>query len=157
MKFSDDFRDLLSALSDADARFLVVGGYAVGVHGRPRATKDLDVWVEPTRVNAERVLAALADFGAPAGELTAEELATPGTGFMMGRPPTRIDLLTRISGVEFAAAWRRAVVAELAPGCSCRVLSIDDLIMNKRAAGRPQDLADVDALERLKRIRAPDE
>ena len=154
MTFSDDFRDLLSALSAADARFLVVGGYAVGVHGHPRATKDLDVWVEPTLENAQRVLVALADFGAPAGELTAEELATPGTGFMMGRPPTRIDILTRISGLEFGSAFRRALTVELAPGCSCRVLSIDDLIVNKRAAGRPQDLADADALERLLRIRS---
>jgi hypothetical protein len=75
--FNEDFRDLLIALSDAEARFMVVGGYAVGVHGRPRMTKDLDVWVEPTLENAHRVLIALAEFGAAAGDLTQEELATP--------------------------------------------------------------------------------
>ncbi len=151
--FNEDFRDLLIALSDADARFMVVGGYAVGIHGRPRATKDLDVWVEPTLENARRVLFALADFGAVAGDLTPQELATPGTGFMMGRPPTRIDILTRLVGLEFGVAWSRSIVAEFAPDCRCRVLGIKDLIINKKAAGRPQDLADVEALERLQRLR----
>lgn len=155
--FSDDFRDLIIALNDAEARFLIVGGYAVGVHGRPRATKDLNVWIEPELDNAGRVLEALAEFGAAAGELTAGELATPGTGFMMGRPPTRIDILTRIDGVEFETAWPRALSTQFAPGCVCRVLGFEDLLMNKRASGRPQDLADVDHLERLQRLRDSDE
>jgi hypothetical protein len=151
--FSDDFRDLIIALSDAEARFMVVGGYAVAAHGRPRGTKDLDVWVEPTLENAHRVLTALAEFGAAAGDLTPEELATPGTGFMMGRPPTRIDILTRLVAVDFDTAWSRAPITEFAPECSCRVIGLDDLIANKRAAGRPQDLADVQALERLRQRR----
>jgi hypothetical protein len=151
--FYDDFRDLLTALCDADARFMIVGGYAVAIHGRPRATKDLDVWVQPSLENAHRVLAALAAFGAPAGDLSPEGLATPGTGFMMGRPPTRIDILTRISGVDFPSAWRHALLMEVAPGCRCRVISFEDLIANKRAAGRPQDLADADALQRLERLK----
>lgn len=109
--------------------------------------------MEPTLDNAHRVLEGLADFGAPAGELTAEELATPGTGFMMGRPPTRIDILTRLVGLDFGAAWSRAVEVELAPGCRCRVLGLDDLITNKKAAGRAQDLADAEHLERLRRLR----
>jgi len=149
--FSDDFRDLLIALSDAEARFMVVGGYAVAAHGRPRGTKDLDIWVEPTLENAQRVLVALAEFGAAAGDLSPEDLATPGIGFMMGRPPTRIDILTDLVAVEFDSAWSRASIVELAPGCRCRVIGLDDLIANKRAAGRPQDLADVDGLERLRR------
>jgi hypothetical protein len=152
--FNDDFRDLIIALSDADARFMVVGGYAVAVHGRPRATKDLDVWVEPTLDNANRVLTALAEFGAAASDLSAEDLATPGTGFMMGRPPTRIDILTDLVGVDFDTAWSRATIAEVASDCRCRVIGLDDLISNKRAAGRPQDLADVEALERIRRLRA---
>src|SRR5438270_1867561 len=98
---SPDFLDLLRALSGAKARFLVVGAYAVGVHGRPRATKDLDVWIEASAANAERVLRALQRFGAPLGDLTEADLATPGTGFQMGMPPRRIDVLTKISGVEF--------------------------------------------------------
>lgn len=151
--FNDDFRDLLIALSAADARFMVVGGYAVGAHGRPRTTKDLDVWVEPTLDNAHRVLKALAEFGAAAGELTPEDLATPGTGFMMGRPPSRIDILTQLVGVDFDTSWARSMTTEFAPECSCRVIGLDDLIANKRAAGRPQDLADVQALERVRQRR----
>jgi hypothetical protein len=133
---------------------MVVGGYAVAAHGRPRGTKDLDVWVEPTLENAHRVLAALAEFGAAAGDLSPEDLATPGTGFMMGRPPTRIDILTRLVGVDFATAWSRATITDFAPGCRCRVIGLKDLIANKRAAARPQDLADVEALERLRRLRS---
>jgi hypothetical protein len=83
---NEDFLDLLSALSAAEARFLVVGAYAVGVHGRPRATKDLDVWVEANPDNAPRVVRALRDFGAPLGGLTAADLEVPGTGFKMGEP-----------------------------------------------------------------------
>lgn len=149
MTLSEDFRDLIGALSDARASFMLVGGYAVAIHGRPRGTKDLDLWVEPTLANAQRVLTALAEFGVPAGDLSAEELATPGTGYMMGRPPTRIDILTRISGVSFDNARANVVVVDVAPGCPCPVIGLEDLITNKRAAGRPQDLADAAALERL--------
>src|SRR5450755_216941 len=98
---SPDFLDLLRALLGADARFLVVGGYAVGVHGRPRATKDLDVWIEASAVNAPKVLQALRDFGAPLGDLVAGDLEVPGTGFKMGEPPSRVDILTQIEGVRF--------------------------------------------------------
>lgn len=84
---NEDFLDLLSALNDAEVRFLVVGAYAVGVHGRPRATKDLDVWVEASAENARRVIAALRKFGAPLGDLTEADFETPGTGFKMGVPP----------------------------------------------------------------------
>ncbi|MEJ7727839.1 MAG: DUF6036 family nucleotidyltransferase [Polyangiaceae bacterium] len=150
---NDDFLDLLSALNAAEAEFLVIGAYAVGVHGRPRATKDLDVWVAANPRNAARVLSALLHFGAPLGDLSAADLEQPGTGFKMGIPPRRIDVLTQISGVVFADAWPRRIEAIFAPGVRCAVIGIDDLIANKRAAGRPQDLADVAALERIKRLR----
>ncbi len=148
---NEDFLELLGALNDAEARFLVVGAYAVGIHGRPRATKDLDVWVEASPANSARVLAALRRFGAPLGDLTEGDFATPGTGFKMGAPPRRIDILTKISGVSFEDAWPRRVEAGFGPDVRCGVIGIDDLIANKKAAGRPQDLADVDALERLAR------
>jgi hypothetical protein len=147
-----DFVDLLRALSEAGAEFLVVGAYAVGIHGHPRATKDLDVWVNATPPNAECVFLALRKFGAPLLDLAAADLATPGTGFKMGIAPRRIDILTRISGVEFAVAWSRRVEAEFAPGVRAFVIGREDLITNKRAAARPQDLADVAVLERLARI-----
>jgi hypothetical protein len=150
---NEDFLELITALNAADARFLVVGAYAVGVHGRPRATKDLDVWIEASSENAARVLRALRQFGAPLGDLTEADFATPGTGFKMGSPPRRIDLLTKISGVDFQVAWPRRTEAEFGPEVRCGVIGFDDLIANKKAAGRPQDLADVDGLERLRRTR----
>ena len=108
---NDDFLDLLSALLDAKARFLIVGAYAVGVHARPRATKDLDVWVEASPENSRRVIRALKAFGAPVDNLNDDDFARPGTGFMMGAPPNRIDILTEISGVTFEEAWPNQVAA----------------------------------------------
>lgn len=146
---NEDFRDLLSALNDAEARFLIVGAYAVAVHGRPRATGDLDVWVAATPANARRVMSALTAFGAPLADLSEAELATPGVGLHIGVPPRRIDILTTVSGLSFEDAWPHRIHASLA-GLRCPVIGLDDLIANKRAAARPQDLADVDALTRLR-------
>lgn len=150
---NDDFLELLSALLAAEARFLVVGAYAVGVHGHPRATKDMDVWVESNAANAERVISALNAFGAPLGGLTANDLSKPGTGFKMGAPPRRIDVLTRIDGILFEQAWPNRVQASFSDSLVCPVIGLADLIENKRAAARPQDLADVAALERIQRIK----
>jgi len=149
---SPDFLDLLTALSVADARFLVVGGYAVGVHGRPRATKDLDVWIEASVDNARKVMQALREFGAPIGDLAERDLEMPGTGFKMGEPPARIDILTRIEGVRFEDAWPRRLETSFG-SVRCSVIGRTDLLTNKRAAGRPQDLADVAALERLEKAK----
>src|SRR5579872_4113494 len=147
-----DFLDLLTALNAAEARFLVVGGYAVGVHGRPRATKDLDVWIEASPDNARRVMQALRDFGAPLGDLADKDLETLGTGFKMGEPPSRVDILTQIEGVRFEDAWPRRIETSFA-AVRCAVIGRADLLANKRAAGRPQDLADVAALEKLEKPR----
>ena len=146
---NQDFLDLLSAFNAAEVRYLVVGAYAVGVHGHPRATKDLDVWIEASPENAARVMSALKDFGAPLGELDARDFETPGTGFMMGNPPRRIDVLTQIDGVRFDEVVPRAVEASF-DNVPARVIGLEDLLINKRAAGRLQDLADVRALERLR-------
>lgn len=150
---NEDFLDLLSALSAADARFLVVGAYAVGVHGHPRATKDLDVWIEASPENAPKVMRALREFGAPIGDLTEPDLESVGKGFKMGEPPRRIDILTEIEGVTFGQAWPRRREAAFGD-IRCAVIGLDDLLMNKRAAGRPQDLADVAALERLQKLKS---
>jgi hypothetical protein len=146
---SPDFLDLLRAFSDAEARFLIVGAYAVGVHGHPRATKDLDVWVEASDENAPRVLRGLAAFGAPLMGLTEADLRTPGVGLQIGVEPGRIDVLTKVSGLSFEEAWPGRVVANFGEGVRCDVIGLTDLLRNKRASARPQDLADVDALERL--------
>jgi hypothetical protein len=139
----------LCELSAADARFLIVGGYAVALHGRPRATKDLDVWVEASTENAGRVFQALRAFGAPLHGLTERDFATPDVALQIGVPPQRVDVLTRVSGVAFEEAWPNRVEVTLGPDLRCAFVGLADLLRNKRAAGRPQDLADVDALERI--------
>lgn len=153
---SPDFRDLLCALSEADAKYLVVGGYAVGVHGHPRATKDLDVWIEASRENAPKVIAALVKFGAPLMGLTESDLHAPGVGLRIGVEPGRIDVLTKITGVDFASAWAGKLDAVFGDVLA-HVIGWTELIANKRAAGRAQDIADVLALERLRlaRLRSP--
>ena len=150
---NDDFRDLLVALHDAGARFIVVGAHAMAVHGVPRATGDLDVWIESTEANADRTWRALREFGAPVEALgvTRDDLLQPGTVIQLGLPPRRIDLLTRITGVHFEDAWRGRIEQGL-EGCAVAYLGRADLIANKRATARAQDLADVALLET-----APDE
>lgn len=140
-----DFSDMLSALSEAGAEYLLVGAYALAVHGRPRATGDIDIWVRPTPENAGRVLEAVARFGAPIRDLSAADLATPGTLFQIGVPPRRIDLMTSIDGVEFDAAWSGRFQARVGD-LDVPVIGRADLVRNKRATGRPQDLADIAAL-----------
>jgi hypothetical protein len=141
-----DFRDMLCALSDEGAEYLLVGAYALAVHGLPRATGDMDLWVRPTPENARRVLAALRRFGAPLASLGEADLVQAGTVFQIGVAPNRIDLLTSIDGVEFEAAWRNRATTNLA-GVQVPVLSRDDFVRNKRAVGRAKDLADVAWLE----------
>lgn len=150
VELNEDFRDLLVALADAGADFLVVGAHALAVHGVVRATGDLDVLVRPTIANADRVLAALRAFGAPvsAHGVTREDFARPGTVYQLGLPPRRIDLLTSLSGVDFeeaAAEARMTSVGEV----SFRVPGKRALIANKIATGRPKDLEDVRNLERV--------
>jgi hypothetical protein len=145
-----DFVEMLAALSGAGAEFMVIGAHAVAVHGRPRATGDLDIWVRPTPANAECVWAALVGFGAPLHELTKADLVSDGLVFQIGVAPNRIDLLTTIGGVAFDAAWPRRVNVSLW-GLTVPVIGRDDLIRSKLAAGRPRDLADVDDVERTGR------
>jgi hypothetical protein len=140
-----DFLDLLHAFLTADVRFLVVGAYAVAVHGHPRATGDLDLWVDPTPLNAARVYAALQAFGAPLHELRPDDLERPGIVFQMGLPPARIDILTSVSGLEFEEAWTSRIVETISE-MRIPFIGRDGLIKNKLATGRPQDLADVAAL-----------
>jgi hypothetical protein len=138
---------MLSALCEAKADFLVVGAHALAVHGRPRATGDLDLWVRASPENAGRVWQALEHFGAPLGQLTRNDFTTPDLVFQIGVPPNRIDFLTSISGVAFDEAWAHRASNRLGD-LTIPVLGRADLIRNKRAVGRPQDLLDVAELER---------
>lgn len=140
------FRDMLAALCAEKAEFLIVGAYALAAHGVPRATGDIDIWVRPTAENSQRVWRALERFRAPLSQLDVNELTRPNIVFQMGLPPNRIDLLTSITAVEFDSAWQRRKVVRLAE-LDVPVLGRDDMVRNKRAAGRPKDLADAAWLE----------
>jgi hypothetical protein len=141
-----DFVEMLSALVEAQAEFLVVGAHALAAHGVPRATGDLDIWVRNDEKNAGRVFRALETFGAPLSELTREDLARPGTVFQIGVAPSRIDILTSISGVGFDEAWPNRVTIDIG-GLAVPVLGKREFVANKRAVGRPRDLSDLDLLE----------
>lgn len=145
-----DFVEMLSALSEAAADFIVVGAHALATLGIPRATGDLDVWVRPTPENATRVIAALTRFGAPLFDLTTEDLTKPDTVFQIGLPPARVDVLSGITGVSFDDAWPRRTRVMI-EGIEVGVLSREDFIANKRAAGRPKDLLDLALLDEADR------
>ncbi len=151
IELPDDFRDLLVALSDAGAEFVVLGGHAVAFYGHPRATKDLDVLVRADAANAKRVYSALAAFGAPlcAFEVGEADFATYDGVLQMGVPPVRIDILNRADGITYDEAVADGAQFEL-DGRVIPVIGRAALLKNKRAAGREQDLADVKALERVK-------
>jgi hypothetical protein len=141
-----DFRDLLAAFNARGVEYLVVGAHALAAHGHVRATKDLDVWVRASAANAVRVLGALREFGAPLHDLTEADLARPGLVFQIGVPPLRVDVITAIDGVVFEDAWPDRLESAI-EGTRVPVLSRRHLIANKRAAGRLQDLADLERLE----------
>ena len=145
---NEDYRDMLRALSEEGVSYLLVGAYALAVHGYPRATMDIDLWVMPSAANAEAVLRALRRFGAPLGGLSVEDLQQDGTVFQIGVAPRRIDILTTATGLRFENAYARSVPVGI-DGTDVRVLSVPDLIANKRATGRHKDLADVEALEAM--------
>ena len=143
---SPDFKELLLAFNAHDVEYLVVGAHALAAHGHVRATKDLDLWVRPEQSNAQKVLQALSDFGAPLSDLTADDLTRKETIFQIGLPPLRIDIITKIDGVEFEDAWPDRVETSFG-GIPAFVISRHHLITNKKTAARLQDLADVQQLE----------
>lgn len=152
---ASDFEEMLSALLAESAEFLLVGGYAVILHTEPRYTKDLDIWVRPSHPNAKRVTRALERFGVPLFRVRLSELAHPGLTLQIGVEPIRIDLITEIEGVDFEKAWRRRALLPIG-GMEVPVLSVQDLIRNKRSVARPMDLVDVSHLEAVARERAAD-
>lgn len=142
-----DFADLLAVFVEEDVRFLLVGAFALAAHGVVRASGDMGVWVRPDAENATRVWNALVRFGAPVEqhEVRESDFAQPGVVYQMGVPPTRIDILTRIDGVEFDEAWAGRVDARVGD-LALSFLGLRELLRNKRAAGRPKDLQDIELL-----------
>jgi len=151
---NEDYRDMLHALAGEKVRFLLVGAYAMAAHGYPRATMDIDIWVMPSPENADAVLRALERFGVPAQSLTKADLQKDDTVFQIGVAPRRIDIITGASGLRFEEAFTHSIEIDI-EGIQVRILSLDDLIRNKRAVGRAKDAADAEALESLRDCKPP--
>jgi predicted nucleotidyltransferase len=142
------FKEILSTFNAENVEYLLVGAFGVAAHGIPRSTGDIDLWVHPTEPNAESVWNALKKFGAPLDDLSKKDFQTTDTVVQIGVSPQRIDILTSIDAVEFPDAWKQKVLVEI-EGVRVNLISKHHLIANKRATGRPQDLADADRLSRL--------
>ena len=143
---NSDFSDLLLALNEEAVEYLIVGGYAVIKYTEPRFTKDIDIWVNATPENAERVMRALGKFGAPLGGVTKEDFANPELFYQIGISPTRIDILMGVDGLDFKDCWRRREVTKW-DSIETNFISIRDLIINKEKAGRLQDMIDLQNLK----------
>ena len=146
MEIPNDFKELLELFNKHRVEYLIVGGYALAFHGAPRVTGDIDLYVRPAPENAERILAALNEFGFGSLDLSVDELTKPGMVIQLGAPPVRIDIITRVSGVS----WEKAD-ADKVPGrygdVPVHFISRDDFIANKKATGRLKDAADLEALD----------
>jgi hypothetical protein len=147
-----DFKELLSTLNAFRVKYLVVGAHAVMHYTEPRYTKDLDIWIESTAVNAQAAWNALAKFGAPLKDVTPADFQNPEIIYQIGIEPIRIDVMSAISGVQFKTAWRNAVKGNYA-GQPIRIIGLKDLLRSKRAAARPQDLLDIASLTARKKKR----
>jgi len=141
------FKELLRKFNEHQIKYLIVGAYAVMKYTEPRYTKDLDVWIEPSRVNAEKVFRALAEFGAPLDSVTTEDFSNPELIFQIGIAPHRIDILMSVKGLQFAEAWARRIETRF-DDVPLQIVSKADLLTAKEAMGRPQDILDAEALRR---------
>jgi hypothetical protein len=145
MELSPDFKEFFESLSKHNVRYLVVGGYAVAFHGHPRYTKDIDVWIEATPDNAEKLVNALQDFGFTSLGLQTDDFLHAGHTIQLGVPPNRIDLLTSVLALDFEKCFSSKVDAKVA-GLTVYFIDLEHLKQNKRAVGRFQDLADLENL-----------
>jgi Nucleotidyl transferase of unknown function (DUF2204) len=161
MTLNSDYVDILRCFVEEKVQFLVVGGYAVMKHSEPYTTKDLDLWIAPHRINAERAYRSLARFGAPLGDVTVDDLLNPDLVYQLGIEPVRVDIMSFVSGLEFEPAWNRRdkmMYGDL----EVPVLSIEDISCAKKASGRPKDLLQATELDRIiaeelrKRLTDPD-
>jgi hypothetical protein len=143
---SKDFKEFIGLLNEHNVRYLLVGGYAVAFHGHPRYTKDLDVWIELSQENAGKIMEALAEFGFGSLDLQASDFVEKEQIIELGYPPNRIDILTTLTGLRFDDCYDQRVEVEI-QGVHMDFIDIENLKKNKRATGRPQDLADAENLE----------
>ena len=147
---NSDFKELLKIFAEEKVKYLIIGGYAVAKHAEPRYTKDLDIWISNRRDNAERIFQALKNFGAPLTNITIDDFTIPTLVFQIGIEPSRIDILMGLKDLNFDECWKRRATAKIGE-IEIHFISLDDLIFNKRLAGRPQDLRDAENLELKKR------
>ena len=143
---NQDFKEFITSLNDNRVRYLVIGGYAVALHGYPRYTKDIDIWIEMSSENAARMVKALDQFGFGSLELQASDFQEPDQIIQLGYPPNRIDLVTTPAGVDFERCYASRVEVEI-DSVKLNFIDLENLKRSKRAAGRLQDLADLENLQ----------
>jgi predicted nucleotidyltransferase len=143
---NQDFKEFIQSLNDNKVKYLVVGGYAVALHGYPRYTKDMDIWVDMSAENAEKIVKALDTFGFGSLGIEASEFTIENQMLQLGNPPGRIDILTTLPGVEFSKCYSSRTIIEV-DGVSVNFIDLENLKKNKKATGRHQDLADIENLE----------
>ncbi len=148
MRIEKDFKEFIELLNKNKAKYLVVGGFAFAYHAKPRFTKDIDVFVEVSEENSIRIIDTLSQFGFGKMDLDKKDFLEPNQIIQFGNPPMRIDIITSISGIDFKIAWENRVEGKYGD-IPCFFISKDDLIKNKKASGRRQDLADVSVLEKM--------
>lgn len=144
---SQDFREFVELLIKNKAEYLIVGGYAVGIHGHPRYTGDLDIWLNPSSENAKKILQTVNEFGFSSYKLTETDFTKEGNVVQLGYPPLRIDLLTQIDGVTFDECYKNKIEVEI-DDLSVNFIGYWDLLKNKKATGRPKDVDDIDNLKK---------
>jgi predicted nucleotidyltransferase len=149
---NSDLIELLSLLNEYKVRFLIIGGYAYGVHAEPRYTKDIDIWVDPSTSNAKRIFKCLKDFGAPVSSLAEKNFAEPGLLLIFGKEPNRVDILNELKGLSFEKAYKDGVKVKLGK-THVKVVSLEHLIKLKKLANRPQDKLDVKRLIQIKKLK----
>src|SRR6218665_1405123 len=142
---SKEFKEFVELLIKNSAEYLIVGGYAVGIHGHPRYTGDLDIWLNPTLENAKRILDSVNEFGFSSFGLSEMDFIKEGNIIQLGYPPLRIDLLTNIDGVTFAECYKNRKIVEI-DTLLVNFIGYQDLIKNKQQSGRPRDLDDLNNL-----------
>lgn len=147
IQLNSDFKDLLRLFEEGEVRYMVVGGYAVSEHTEPRYTKDLDLWVDNETSNAQRLMQALREFGAPLRDVRLEDFLIPTTVYQIGLPPSRIDILMHLDGLDFGDCWERSKIS-IVEDLRVRFVSIADLVVNKEIAGRAIDLVDATNLRK---------
>ncbi len=143
---NNDYREMLQILLEEEVDFIVVDAYALAAHGIPRATGDIDIWVKTETKNSEKLIKALKRFGAPTSDITSSDFTDPDIVFQIGVAPRRIDFLTSIDGVEFDDAKNDHLTINIS-GIEIPVISVANLIKNKKATGRPKDLLDIECLK----------